>query len=119
MGDLHDANGKLVTVVLLLTPTSRKGNQLDVIKVSSAQGRSHIETLFRNKDGSNVKVRFVDKKRIQSWLNVNRLQLPLHSFNMDSNSNIPQTDTFVKAAKRKKGFNASLFQAPIACSVSR
>ena len=91
MGDLHDENGKLVTVVLLLTPTSKKGNQLDLIKVSSAQGRSHIESLFRKEDGSNVKIRFVDKKRIQSWLNVNRLQLPLHSFNLDSNNIISQT----------------------------
>ena len=88
MGDLHDDNGKLVTVVLLLTPTSKKGNQLDIIKVSSAQGRGHIESLFRNEDGSDVTVRFVDKKRIRSWLNVNRLQLPLHSFNLDPNNSI-------------------------------
>ena len=86
MGDLHDKNGKIVTTVLLLTPTSRKGNQLDIIKVSSAQGRGHIESLFKNEDGSNVPVRFVDKKRIQNWLNANRLQLPLHSFNLDSNN---------------------------------
>ena len=90
MGDLYDENGKIVTVVLLLTPTSKKGNQLDVIKVSSAQGRSHIESLFKNDDGSSVKVRYVDKKRIQNWLNVNRLQLPLHSFNLDSNYSISQ-----------------------------
>lgn len=44
-----DENGKIVTVVLLLTPTSKKGNQLDVIKVSSAQGRGHIESLFKQK----------------------------------------------------------------------
>ena len=91
MGELHDNNGKLVTVVLLLTPTSKKGNQLDVIKVSSAQGRGHIESLFKNEDGSKVPVRYVDKKRIQNWLNVNRLQLPLHSFNLDSDNSIPQT----------------------------
>ena len=97
MGDLHDANGKLVTVVLLLTPTSKKGNQLDVIKVSSAQGRSHIESLFRYENGEPVKIRFVDEKRIHSWLNVNRLQLPLHSFNLDSNKNIPQNPKSVKS----------------------
>ncbi len=84
MGDLHDSNGKLVTVVLLLTPTSRKGNQLDILKVSSAQGRGHIESLFKYDDGTSVKIRFADKKRIQDWLNANRLQLPLHSFNLDS-----------------------------------
>ncbi len=85
MGDLYDENGKIVTVVLLLTPTSKKGNQLDIIKISSAEGRSHIESLFKNTDGSNVTVRYMDKKRVQDWLNVNRLQLPLHSFNLNSN----------------------------------
>ncbi len=84
MGDLHDSNGKIVTVVLLLTPTSKKGNQLDILKVSSAQGRGHIESLFQKEDGSPVEIRYVDKKRIQDWLNANRLQSPLHSFNLDS-----------------------------------
>ncbi len=84
MGDLHDKNGKTVTAVLLLTPTSRNGNVLNVIKVSSAQGRGHIASLFKNDDGSSVNVRYTDKKRIQAWLNANRLQLPLHNLSLDS-----------------------------------
>ena len=36
--------------------------QLDIIKVSSAQGRGRIESLFKNEDGSDVPVRYVDKK---------------------------------------------------------
>ena len=55
MGELRDNNGKLVTVVILLTPTSKKGNQLDVIKISSAQGRGHIESLFK-KDNGELKI---------------------------------------------------------------
>ena len=88
MGDLYDDNGKIVTVVLLLTPTSRKGNTLDLIKVSSAEGRGHIQSLFTYEDGTPVPVRFVDEKRIQSWLNANRLQLPLRNLNSDSNSSV-------------------------------
>lgn len=84
MGDLYDSNGKMITVVLLLTPTSKKGNVLKMIKISSAEGRGHIQSLFKNDDGSPVAVRYVDKKRIQSWLNVNRLQLPLHNLDLDS-----------------------------------
>ena len=92
IGDLYDQNGKVVTAVLLLTPTSKKGNVLDMIKISSAEGRGHIQSLFKKEDGSNVSIRYIDKKRIQSWLNVNRLQLPLH--NHDSDSNISISDNF-------------------------
>jgi len=41
-------------------------------------------------DGSPVAVRYVDKKRIQNWLNVNRLQLPLHNLGSDPNNSISQ-----------------------------
>ena len=92
MGELYDEHGKVVTVVLLLTPTSKKGNVLDVIKVSSAEGRSHIQSLFTYEDGTPVTVRYVDKKRIQSWLNVNRLQLPLHNLDLDSTTSIRNPD---------------------------
>ena len=91
MGDLYDTNGKIITAVLLLTPTSKKGNVLDLVKISSAEGRGHINSLFTNEDGSPVRVRFVDKKRIQSWLNVNGLQLPLHNLDLDSNNSIPDS----------------------------
>ena len=96
IGDLYDSNNKPVTVVLLLTPTSKKGNQLDILKVSSAEGRSHIKSLFRYENGESVQIRYIDKNRIQSWLNVNRLQLPLHSFNSDSTNNIPNSIENVK-----------------------
>lgn len=90
MGDLYDGNGNVVTTVLLLAPTSKKGNVLDIIKISSAEGRGHIESLFKNGDSYNVPVRYVDEKRVQNWLNANRLQLPLHSFNSDSDSSISE-----------------------------
>lgn len=86
MGELYDEHGNVVTAVLLLTSTSKKGNVLDILKISSAEGRSHIKSLFTYDDGSIVPVRYVDKKRIQNWLNVNRLQLPLHNLGLDSNN---------------------------------
>ena len=97
MGDLYDENGKVVTAVLLLTPTSKKGNVLDFFKVSSAEGRSHIKSLFTNADGTAVPIRYVDKKRIQSWLNVNRLQLPLHNLDLDSTTSIDELEDDVKS----------------------
>ena len=104
MGDLYDEHGKVVTVVLLLTPTSRKGNVLDVVKISSAEGRSHIKSLFIKENGTAVSIRYVDKKRIQSWLNVNRLQLPLHNLDLDSNISIrnPEQDVNQNSEKNEK-----------------
>lgn len=96
MGDLYDEHGNVVTAVILLTPTSKKGNVLDILKISSAEGRGHIKSLFTHEDGTPVAVRFVDKKRIQSWLNVNRLQLPLHNLDLDSNDIIDDPTPTVK-----------------------
>ena len=92
MGDLYDIHGNIVTAVLLLTPTSKKGTVLNLIKISSAEGRGHIKSLFTKDDGSAVPVRYIDKKRIQSWLDVNGLQLPLHNLDLDSNNSISQTE---------------------------
>lgn len=113
MGELYDANGKIVTVVLKLNPTSKKGNQLDLIKISSSQGRGHIESLFKYENGESVKVRYVDEKRIQDWLNVNRLRLPLHSFNLDSNNIIPQDSENATANPKKSLSNNNQDIAPI------
>lgn len=96
MGDLYDEHNKIVTVVLLLSPTSKKGNVLDLIKVSSAEGRGHIQSLLKKEDGSPVTIRYKDEKRIRDWLNVNRLQLPLHSPNTDSNDIIDEKTPIVK-----------------------
>ena len=102
MGDLYDANGKMVTVVLLLTPTSRKGNVLDIIKISSAEGRGHIQSLFYKDDKSPVTVRYVDKKRIHSWLYANRLQLPLRNLGLDSNDKVSQPEPKVNRKFSRK-----------------
>ena len=73
-----------------MTPTSREGNVLDMMQISSAEGRGHIKSLFRYDDGTAVPIRYVDKERIQDWLNVNRLQLPLHNLGPDSIDRISQ-----------------------------
>ncbi len=91
MGDLKDSFGKTVTTVLLLDPKSNKGNLLDIIKISSIEGRSHISSLFLKDNGELVHVRYADKKRIQEWLNVSRVQSPLRSSILDSIGIIPQS----------------------------
>lgn len=63
--------------VLLLSPTDRGGNSLNILKVASAYGKD------TNPQGliDNSKILYVEpnKKRTQNWLTVNRLQLPLPS----------------------------------------
>ena len=91
MGDLTDLNNKTVTVVLKLTTGDNNG-----IKISSAEGRGHIQSLFIKDDGSPVTVRYTDKKRIQNWLSVNKVQSPLRSFSSDSPvSGSPLTDNTI------------------------
>ncbi len=93
LGDVYDANNKLVMVALELNPISRSGKTTytDIIKVATAQGRSHIQSLLKNE------ILYLDnnKKRVNQWLNVNRLQLPLHSTTDNSNINVSQNDTDV------------------------
>lgn len=43
-----------------------------------------VNEALLNDDGSIVPIRYVDKKRIQKWLNVNRVQFPLRSSIKDS-----------------------------------
>ena len=55
-----------------------------------------LKSLFTKEDGSRGSIRYMDKKRIQSWLNVNRLQLPLHNLDLDSNVSIRNPEEIVK-----------------------
>lgn len=78
LGDVYDKHGDIVTVILELQPTRRtiKGDSayLDIIKIASAQGRSNTQGLI---NGSNIRYIDKNKNRVNEWLKVNRLQLPL------------------------------------------
>ena len=73
-GEVYDATGKPVDVSLELLPTSSKGLELDNIMVTSAYGKRNVQGLL-NRD----QILYIDpnKKRTDTWLAVNRLQLPL------------------------------------------
>ncbi len=76
-GEVYDQKEEPVLAVLLLNPTDRGGNSLNILKVASAYGKD------TNPQGliDNSKILYVEpnKKRTQNWLTVNRLQLPLPS----------------------------------------
>lgn len=76
-GEVYDQKNKPVLAVLLLNPTDRGGNSINILKVASAYGKD------TNPQGliDNSKILYVEpnKKRTQNWLTVNRLQLPLPS----------------------------------------
>lgn len=92
LGELYDNNNKLVIVALELNPRSKNGNTItNIIKIATAQGRSHIQSLLKN----NIVYINENKNRVQNWLNVNRLQLPLRSFNLNSNRKLTQENDSV------------------------
>ena len=76
-GEVYDQKNDPVLAVLLLNPTDNGGKALDILKISSAYGKS------TNPQGliDTSKILYVEpnKKRTQNWLTVNRLQLPLPS----------------------------------------
>ena len=74
------------------------------------------EKQLDKEDGTSVPVRCKDEKRIQSWLNVNRLQLPLHNLDMDSNNRISPSAEDVNGESSSNSTKASLSEdlAPVA-----
>ena len=76
-GEVYDQKNEPVLAVLLLNPTERGGNSINILKVASAYGKdTNAQGLI-----DNSKILYVEpnKKRTQNWLSVNRLQLPLPS----------------------------------------
>ena len=76
-GEVYDQKNEPVLAVLLLNPTNRGGNSINILKVASAYGKdTNAQGLI-----DNSKILYVEpnKKRTQNWLSVNRLQLPLPS----------------------------------------
>ena len=76
-GEVYDQKNNPVLAVLLLNPTDRGGNSLNILKVASAYGKDTNPQGLIN--SSNILYVEPNKKRTQNWLSVNRLQLPLPS----------------------------------------
>lgn len=81
LGEIYDKANNPVSVVLELKPTKRnkKKNEptkLNISKIASAQGRSNIQSLI---NGSLIMYINPEIKKTDSWLNANRLQLPLRN----------------------------------------
>ncbi|MEG2669073.1 MAG: hypothetical protein RR957_01275, partial [Oscillospiraceae bacterium] len=93
LGEIYDLNNKPVLVVLELEPYSNTGVGLDEIKIASSYGKDRVQS-FINK--SEVLYLEPNKKRRNSWLAQNRLQLPLEQAkNTSNNTNISQDTTGV------------------------
>ena len=76
-GEVYDQKNEPVLAVLLLNPTDRGGNSINILKVASAYGKdTNAQGLI---DNSRILYVEPNKKRTQNWLSVNRLQLPLPS----------------------------------------
>ena len=82
LGEVY-ANGKPVMMAIEINPTTRSGSAtyVDVIKVASAYTRRNTQALI---DTSNIRYVNENKSRVDDWLKVNRLQLPLPNSQSDS-----------------------------------
>lgn len=96
LGEIY-AKGRPVIVVLEINPTTRRGNSsyVDVIKVASAYARKDTQNLLNS---SNVRYINENKSRVDDWLKVNRLQLPLPNSQSNSATNsIPDSNANVNS----------------------
>ena len=85
LGEVY-AGGKPVMMALEINPSTRSGKStyIDVIKVASAYTRSNTQSLINH---SNLRYANENKNRVNDWLKVNRLQLPLPNSQSDSANN--------------------------------
>ena len=89
-GEVYDANNHPVLAVLELNPVGQDGHSLDIIKIASAYGKdTNPQRLI---DQSRILYVDPNKNRTNSWLTVNRLQLPLPSSSYGSIDTIASSD---------------------------
>ena len=100
LGEVY-ANGKPVMMALEINPTTRTGNStyVNVIKVASAYTRTNTQNLINS---SNIRFINENKIRVNDWLKVNRLQLPLPNSQSDSVTySLPQDSEKVNTPDEK------------------
>ena len=100
LGEVY-ANGKPVMMALEINPITRKGNStyVNVIKVASAYTRTNTQNLINS---SNIRFINENKIRVNDWLKVNRLQLPLPNSQSDSVTySLPQDSEKVNTPDEK------------------
>ena len=114
LGEVY-AKGKPVTMVLEINPTTRSGNStyVDVIKVASAYTRSNTQNLI---DSSNVRLVNENESRVNDWLKVNRLRLPLPNTksNSASTNSIPDSPEKSNPSEKKSSEKAGNAQFSLA-----
>jgi hypothetical protein len=95
------AKNKPVMMALELTPTTRseKTSYMDVIKIASAYARSNVQNMINTST-----IRFVDQNesRVDNWLKVNRLHLPLPNSQLVSANNSIQQNSEKSTENTKK-----------------
>ena len=82
LGEVY-ADGKPVMMALEINPSTKKGNStyVNVIKIASAYTRTNTQNLINS---SNIRYVSENKSRVDNWLKVNRLQLPLPNSQLNS-----------------------------------
>lgn len=93
LGEVYDEAGKPVLAALELIPTNNKMEIGDFIKIASAYGKDNAQNYLHNNE---ILYLDPDKKRTDSWLRHNGLQLPVGVTNYGSVKRIAYQDGKVK-----------------------
>lgn len=93
LGEVYDEAGKPVLAALELIPTNNKMEIGDFIKIASAYGKDNAQNYLHNNE---ILYLDPDKKRTDSWLRHNGLQLPVGVTNYGSIKRIAYQDGKVK-----------------------
>ncbi len=105
-GELYDDRGRLIQIIMELNPSTKSGKStyLDVVKIASAYAKDNAQNLINTS-----KILYVDKNRsrVEDWLKVNRLQLPLPSSQSDSASEDSISQTTEKSNTSKENSSKS------------
>jgi hypothetical protein len=108
LGEVYAANGTPVRVVLELNPSTRnrRSNKVyaNITKIATAFGQGNLQNLINTS-----KIRRINKGRIDDWLKVNRLQLPLPNSQSDpATTSIPQKPKKSTVSEKKDAERGSI-----------
>ncbi len=142
-GEVYDTDGLPIMAVLELLPTNRQGTVvLDEIKLVSTHSRKdkgNVSSMAQTQNLINESdIYYVEpnKKRTNTWLKLNRLQLPLsvtkygpikmitypkgnvNTYNMQNEKNNSDEKNEMQIALEKAGIDSSMFEGNVKNSVT-
>ena len=108
-GEVYDTNGTPVLAVLELNPSGKNGHKLNVIKIASAYGKDSNPQKLINES----KILYISENKnvADTWLSLNRLQLPLgvkYGYNDSISQKSDSVNTSISEKEKKYTINRNM-----------